>query len=153
MNAEYIRQNKRQASLRERSVEPQVTTTVKEELAEVVDSCLGALAQQTKFEQSLYSDLKSVEKSIRWFNNRRGNEPVTVEVGTEIAEHVRRAIEAIHLSAQGVHIVLLLLLKVSLLAQQETSMNTEALTEAKKDLESWFEQWTSTKGAWDQYTE
>jgi hypothetical protein len=52
-----------------------------------------------------------------------------------------------------VHIVLLLLLKVSLLAQQETSMNTEALAEAKKELESWFEQWTATKEAWDQYTE
>jgi hypothetical protein len=130
-----------------------MTTTVKEELAEVVESCLGALAQQSKFEQSLSTDLKSVEKTIRWFNNRRGNEAVTVEVGTEMAEHVRRAIEAIHLSAQGVHIVLLLLLKVSLLAQQETSMNTEALAEAKKELESWFEQWTTTKEAWDQYTE
>ncbi len=130
-----------------------MTTTVKEELAEVVASCMGALSEQSKFEQSLSSDLKNVERTMRQLNNRRGNEAVTVEVGTEIAEHVRKAIEAIHLSAQGVHILLLLLLKVTLLAQQETGASTETIGEAKKELESWFEQWTAAREAWDKYTE
>jgi hypothetical protein len=130
-----------------------MTTTVKKELAEVVASLLGALSEQSKFEQSLASDLKNVERTMRQLNNRRGNEAVTVEVGTEIAEHVRRAIEAIHLSAQGVHILMLLLLKVTLLAQQETAASTETIAEAKKDLESWFEQWTAAREAWDKYTE
>jgi hypothetical protein len=130
-----------------------MTTTVKKELAEVVASLLGTLSEQSKFEQSLASDLKNVERTMRQLNNRRGNEAVTVEAGTEIAEHVRKAIEAIHLSAQGVHILMLLLLKVTLLAQQETAASTETIAEAKKDLESWFEQWTAAREAWDKYTE
>ena len=65
---------------------------------------------------------------------------------------IRKAIEGNQVSAEGIHILTLLLLKVALLAQLDTGMNIETLEETKKELESWFEQWKAAKDAWDQFT-
>jgi hypothetical protein len=135
------------------SSEPEMTTTVKEELAKVVAMCLEALAEQSRFEVSLETDFEGNERTIRELEGRRGNEPVTVEMGGNIALHLRRAINGNKVNAQGTHIVLLLLLKISLLAQQDAGIDVETLANAQKELESWFQQWETAKEAWAKYTQ
>jgi len=129
-----------------------MTTTAKEELAEIVASCLEALSELSKFEKSLAKDYEGIERTLRQLEGRRGNEPVTAEVGQDIVAHVRRAVDGNQVNAQGIHILMLLLMKVALLAQLDTGMNIGALEDTKKELESWFEQWEAAKEAWDQYT-
>jgi hypothetical protein len=129
-----------------------MTTTAKEELAKVVASCIEALTEQSRFEKSIAKDIDGVEKTIRHLEGRRGNEPITAEVGQEILLHIRQAMNANQVNSQGTHILLLLLLKISLLAQQESGMDIETLAEAQVELESWLEQWTAANEAWDKYT-
>lgn len=129
-----------------------MTTTAKEELAEIVASCLEALSELSKFEKSLAKDYEGIERTLRQLEGRRGNEPISAEVGQEIVAHIRKTVDGNQVNAQGIHIIMLLLMKVALLAQLDTGMDIEALEDAKKELESWFEQWKAAKEAWDQYT-
>jgi len=129
-----------------------MTTTVKEELAEIVASCLEALSELSKFENSLATDREDIGRTLRELEGRRGNEPVTAEVGQAIVLHIRKAMEGNQVSAEGIRALTLLLLRVALLAQLNTGMNIETLEETKKELESWFEQWKAAKDAWDQFT-
>lgn len=129
-----------------------MTTTVKEELAEIVASCLDALSELSKFEDSFATDREGIGRTLRELEGRRGNEPVTAEVGQAMVSHIRKAIEGNQLSAEGIHLLTLLLLKVALLAQLDTGMNIETVEETKKELESWFEQWKAAKDAWNQFT-
>jgi hypothetical protein len=130
-----------------------LTTTAKEELAKIVAICMEAILEQSKFEKSLTTDLKGVESTIKWLDGRRGNEPLTVETGRDIALHIRQAIKGNQVHAQDTHVLMLLLLKVALLAQRETVRNIEVLSDARKELESWFEQWKAANDAWNQYAE
>ena len=129
-----------------------MTTTVKEELAEIVASCLKALSELSKFENSLATDREDIGRTLRELEGRRGNEPVTAEVGQAIVLHIRKAMEGNQVSAEGIRALTLLLLRVALLAQLNTGMNIETLEETKKELELWFEQWKAAKDAWDQFT-
>jgi len=129
-----------------------MTTTVKEELAEIVASCLEALSELSKFENSLATDREDIGRTLRELEGRRGNEPVTAEVGQAIVLHIRKAMEGNQVSAEGIRALTLLLLRVALLAQLNTGMNIETLEETKKELELWFEQWKAAKDAWDQFT-
>ena len=129
-----------------------MTTTAKDELAEVVASCLEALSEQSRFEKSLVKDLEGLERTVRQLEGRRGNEPVTAEVGQDIAQHIRHVMSGNQVNAQGTHIILLLLLKLALLAQQDLGANVEGLAETQEELESWFDQWKDAKDAWDKYT-
>jgi hypothetical protein len=129
-----------------------LTSTAKEELAKVVETCLEALAEQSRFEESLKADLKVIEGTVKHLDGRRGNEPVSAEVGNNIATEVRQAVNAIQVAAQGTHIILLLLLKVAVLAQQDEGANVETLADAKKELETWHQQWKAANEAWDNYS-
>ena len=129
-----------------------MTTTVKEELAEIVASCLDALSELSKFEKSFATDREDIGRTLRELEGRRGNEPVTAEMGQAMVSHIRKAIEGNQVSAEGIHILMLLLLKVALLAQLDTGMSIESLEETRKGLESWFEQWKAAKDAWNQFT-
>jgi hypothetical protein len=129
-----------------------MTTTAKGELAEIVASCLDALSELANFERSLAADYEGIEKTLRQLEGRRGNEPVVAEVGQDIVAHIRKAVDGNRVNAQGIHILMLLLLKVALLAQLDTGTNIEGLKDARVEIESWFEQWKAAKEAWNQYT-
>ena len=130
-----------------------MTITAKDELADIVELCLEAISEQSKLEKSITTDYESLQRTIRELEGRRGSEPVTVEMGQALALHIRKVISESHLSAQGTHILLLLVLKISLLAQLDKGMDIETMPDAKKELESWFEQWEAAKEALDKYTE
>jgi len=129
-----------------------MTATVREELAEIVASCLDALSELSKFENSLATDREDIGRTLRELEGRRGNEPVTAEVGQAIVLHIRKAVEGNQVSAEGIRALTLLLLRVALLAQLDTGMNIESPEETRKELESWFEQWKAAKDAWNQFT-
>jgi hypothetical protein len=129
-----------------------MTKGTKEELAEIVASCLEALSELSSFEKSLATEYEGIERTLRHLEERRGNEPITAEVGQAMVLHIRKALEGNRLNAEGVHIVTLLLLKVSLLAQLGSGMNIETLEEARGEFEAWSEQWKAAKEAWDRYT-
>jgi hypothetical protein len=127
-------------------------TTAKEELAEVTESCLEALSELSKFEKSLAKDSEGVERTIRQLEGRRGNEAVTAEVGQAIATHVRQAIAGIQLNAEGIHVLMLLLIRIALLAELDSGAEIENPGDTQKEFQAWFERWTAAKDAWDKYT-
>ncbi len=130
-----------------------MTTTVKDELSDIVELCQEALSEQSKLEKSLASDYEGIQRTIRDLDIRRGNEAVTIETGQAIALLIRKMLNESQLSAQGTHILLLLTLKIALLAQLDKGMDIGTMSEAKKEFESWYEQWTAAKEALDKYTE
>jgi hypothetical protein len=134
-------------------VEGKMTATVKEELAKVSSLCEETLAEQSSFEESLARDFKAIERLLKQFEGSKGNHPITAEEARALALHVRQAIDGNQVNAQGTHILLLLLLQVSLLAQQNVDMKVEIPTEIQKTLGMWMEHWEAAKTAWNKYTQ
>ncbi len=130
-----------------------MTTTVKEEFAEVVSSCEEVLAEQSRLEELIANDFEAINQMVRRFERSRGNQPVTAEEARALALHVRQAMNWNQVNAQGTRILMLLVLQVSLLAQQDGEMKVETPANMEKALRTWFEQWEAAKKAWNQYTQ
>jgi hypothetical protein len=128
-------------------------STVREELAKVASICEETLSEQSSFEESLASDFQAVERTLKRLEGSKGNHPVTTEEARDLLLHVRQAISGNQVNAQGTHILILLVLQVSLLAQQDVEMKVEAHSEIERTLAAWFQHWEAAKKAWNKYTE
>jgi len=129
-----------------------LTRTVREELARIAKLCEEMITEQSSFEESLTADFKDVELMLKRIEGSKGNHPVTAEDARTLALLVRQAIEGDQVNAQGNHLLMLLFLQLSLLAQQDVEMKVEASAEMEKALGAWFEHWDAAKSAWNQYT-
>lgn len=129
-----------------------MTTTVREEFAKVVSLCEEMLAEQSSFEESLAIDVEATEHTLRRFEGSKGNHPVTAEEARTLALHVRQAINGNQVNAAGTHILMLLVLQVSLLAQRDIEMKVETPKDIENALGKWFEHWEAARKAWNQYT-
>ncbi|MDA4123910.1 MAG: hypothetical protein OK438_00475 [Thaumarchaeota archaeon] len=130
-----------------------MTTTIKEELAKVASYCEEVLADQSRFEKFLASDFEAIDQIIKRLDSSQGNQPITVEEARALALQVRLAMNGNQVNAQGTRILMLLVLQISLLAQQEIGMKVEVLEDIESALKKWYDQWEAAKKAWDDYTE
>ena len=127
-------------------------TTVKEELANVASSCEDALTEQSRLEEFLARDFKAIDHLIKGLDLQRGNAPLTVEDARELALQLRQAISWNEVNAQGTHLLFLLVLQMSLLAQQSAEMRID-ISENMEAFGKWFEVWQRARSAWDKYIE
>ena len=130
-----------------------MTTTVREEFAKVVSICEETLVEQSGFEESLASDFEAIERMLKQLEGSKGNHPVTTEEARSLALQVRQAINGNQVNARGTHILILLLLQISLLAQQDVEMKVGTPADFEKTIEIWNERWEAAKKAWKQYTQ
>lgn len=127
--------------------------TVREELAKIASLCEEMLAEQSDFEETLARDFKATELILKQFEGSKGNHQVTAEEARTLALHVRQAIDGNQVNAQGNHLLTLLVLQVSLLAQLDAEMKVEVPPDTEKALGMWFEHWEAAEKAWSQYTQ
>jgi len=129
-----------------------LTTTIKEELAKVVSSCQEALADQSRLEGHLADDFKAIDRFIKNLDVKRGNAALTVEDARDLALQLRQAVSWNQVNAQGTHLLFLMMLQISLLAQQNHDMKID-MSAHMEALSEWFGQWQKASSAWDKYIE
>jgi len=127
-------------------------TSIKDELAKVSILCEEMLTEQAEFEETLARDFKATDVILKQLEGSKGNHPVTAEDARVLALNVRQAIDGNQVNAQGIHLLMLLLLQVSLLAQQDLEMEVEIPPRVESALKSWLEHWEAARKAWSQYT-
>jgi hypothetical protein len=129
-----------------------VTKTIREELASVASSCEEALEEQSRLEEFLAKDFRAIDHLIKGLDNKRGNATFTVEDARDLALQLRQAISWNEVNAQGIHLLFLLMLQVSLLVQQDSDMKIDVSANIEA-FQKWFNLWERAKGSWDKYIE
>ena len=129
-----------------------MTILIRDELTKIALLCEEVLTEQAEFEATLARDFKATDMILKQLEGSKGNHPVTAEDARVLALNVRQAIDGNQVNAQGIHLLMLLLLQVSLLAQQDPDMEAEIPPGAENALRRWFEHWDAARLAWKQYT-
>lgn len=106
-----------------------------------------------ELEENFSTDFKDIDSLIKSFEWTRGNKPATSEDARTLALLVRKAIDGNKMNVELTRILMLLVLKLSLLVQQDADTPVKAPDKTGTDHAKWFEQWENAQRTWDEMIE